>query len=244
MIEIRNVSLKMSGRFILNNINLTFDKERIHVILGPSGSGKTSLLRIIAGLEKPSSGKVRISGEIVSTPERLVSPCLRNMSMIFQNLALWPHMNVRRHIEFMIGKGESRNGNKDEVNTRIERFLDMMHLSGNEKKYPDELSGGEKQRLAIARALALKPRYLLMDEPFNSLDELLRREFLDITLSLKKQGGLTIVYVTHSLEEACFLADRVVVMNKYSVSKILDGDKLRNTPREEIIQLFYNGVTE
>jgi iron(III) transport system ATP-binding protein len=234
MIEMIHLARKIGGRLILEDITLQADKGRLLAILGPSGSGKTSLLRLIAGLDRPSRGEIRISGRTVSSPDKMIPPALRGVSLIFQHLALWPHLTARGNVEFVIDR--ERHRTKAVVMEKIDRLLTLMHLIDHKDRYPGELSGGEKQRLAIARALASDPEYLLMDEPFSNLDDLLKEELLGMTLSLKSKDRMTIVYVTHNIHEALFLADKIAVLKGGRISKTWASDEIQNLSREEVLR--------
>ncbi|NOG84536.1 MAG: ATP-binding cassette domain-containing protein [Candidatus Scalindua sp. AMX11] len=232
MISIVKLSSKRGTQKILQEIALNVENGEILAILGPSGAGKTSLLRLIAGLDMPTQGEIRIEGQIVKPLAKLTTRTSHNISMIFQDLALWPHMTVFKNVEFVVN--EKRLRNRVEVREKVERLLSMMSLSEYRNRYPDELSGGEKQRLAIARALVSEPKCLLMDEPFSNLDDLLKRELLDITLSLKKKSAMTILYVTHNIDEAFFLADRIAVINRGRIVKIWGKEEIKGLSKQEI----------
>lgn len=209
MIELKGVRKQFGDVCAVDDIDIRLADRRLLVILGPSGSGKTTLLRLIAGLERPDAGTISLKGEVVSTPTNLAAPYKRRLSMIFQGLSLWPHMTVTQHLEFVCeGTG---------VNAKRDRILEMLHkvkLDGLGARYPHQLSGGERQRLAIARALITHPFYMLMDEPFSQLDFMLKKEMVSLLLALKRKPAMTIVYVTHNLDEAMALADEIVVMEK------------------------------
>jgi len=210
MIDISDLTVKIGSKALLQNLTLSVAEQEILGVLGASGSGKTSLLRAIAGLNRPCSGEIRMAGRTVSHPDRLLAPVRRRISMVFQSLALWPHMTAWKHLAFVVEK--SQFPDKTRRNDHIASLLNMMHLNGFEDRYPSELSGGEQQRLAIARAMASSPECLLMDEPFSSLDDRLRTELLDITLTLRNMHRMTIIYVTHNIDEALYLADRICIM--------------------------------
>lgn len=234
MIEIIGLSKKIGQQRVLENINLSAEEGSLLAVLGPSGSGKTSLLRLIAGFDRPSAGEIRLSGRTVSSPTILVPPAQRRLSMIFQSLALWPHLTVEGNIKFVMN-GRTR-GDRKRSREEIDRLLSLMHLERYRTRYPGELSGGERQRLAIARALASKPEYLLMDEPFTNLDDLLKEELLQMTLSLKKNSRLTIVYVTHNIDEALFLADQMAVLRGGRVAKRWLKEEIRELTREKVLR--------
>ncbi|MFH2091581.1 MAG: ATP-binding cassette domain-containing protein [Pseudomonadota bacterium] len=222
MIEISNLFTKAGHQVILQDINMSVRKGEIRGLIGSSGSGKTSLLRAIAGLNSLCSGEICLSGQTVSTKDRMTPSYQRRTSMVFQSLALWPHMTVRKHLEFVIQKKQF--GDHAQQCAHIESLLDMMHLTSYQNRYPAQLSGGEQQRLAIARALAPDPEYLLMDEPFSSLDDILKQELLDIVLSLKHKGRMTIVYVTHNIDEALYLADHINTMRNGKIMHHIENN--------------------
>jgi iron(III) transport system ATP-binding protein len=178
-------------------------------VLGPSGSGKTTLLRLIAGLEKPDNGLIRLNNTLVSGPKTLVPSYQRNLGMIFQDLALWPHMTVSEHLQFAAPKSNDRH-----LADLVATFLQKFHLAHMGTRCPNQLSGGEKQRLAIARAIIAGPQYLLMDEPFSQLDFHLRKQMRTWLQTIQQETRLTIVYVTHNLDEVMLMADDVLVLDK------------------------------
>lgn len=183
--------------------------DEITVFLGCSGCGKSTLLRLVAGLETPNEGQVSIENKIVSGAGQFIEPHQRQVSLVFQDLALWPHMTVKEHIEFVL---PAKKQQKDNHLSVTESVLDDVNLLGYENRYPHELSGGEQQRLAIARAIAPKPKYLLMDEPFSNLDSLLKDSLLKLILNLKTEWGMGVLCVTHNIDEANILADRIAIM--------------------------------
>ena len=203
-------------------------------MLGPSGCGKTTLLRMIAGLERPDEGRVLIDGIEVSSPNKMVPPFKRKLSMIFQDLALWPHMTVKGNIKFVMEK----NLTKDILREEIHEILEKVNLIGFNNRYPHQLSGGEKQRLAIARALASRPAYLLMDEPFSNLDSLLKEELQNVVIKLKKDSQIGIIYVTHNIDEALILANRIAIMNKGRIEQMGTKDELLSNPKNEFVKRF------
>ena len=202
-------------------------------VVGPSGCGKTTLLRIIAGLESPDEGSVFIDGVEVSSSSNNIPPNERNLSLIFQDLALWPHMSVKKHIEFVLRKVSSA---RNEIQTATQEILNKVELDGLQERYPHQLSGGERQKLAIARALASKPVYLLMDEPFSNIDPLLREELQELVLRLRDQFQMGIVYVTHNVDEALMLADRIAVMHKGIFLQIGTREEVSNNPINDFVK--------
>lgn len=208
-LQIKNLDFSYDSRQnVLKNISLSLADHEIGVLLGRSGCGKTSLLRCIAGFERPSSGEIVLDQKILFSSKQSVPPQERGIGYLFQHLALFPHMTVEKNISYGIDHWQ-----KDKRIERLHEVLEFIGLGRYRIKYPHELSGGEKQRVALARALAPKPHLLLMDEPFSSLDYGLRKAMrLDLRRTLKDLG-ITALIVTHDHEEAYELADRVGVMD-------------------------------
>jgi NitT/TauT family transport system ATP-binding protein len=196
--RLRNVAIN-----VLRDINLTIGEREFVSIVGPSGCGKTTLLRMAAGLESPSAGHVELDGKIAGAagPQR---------AMVFQKFALFPHMTVTQNIEFGL---KIKKISKGERLRTIERYLDLLKLGDFGRAYPRELSGGMQQRVAIARALVIEPEVLLMDEPFAALDAQIRISMQEMLLDLMAKTKVTTMFVTHSVEEAIYLADRVLVLS-------------------------------
>ena len=214
-VRLENICKIYDDRRVLHDVVLSVAKSERVVIFGPSGCGKSTLLHLIDGFIAPDCGKVVIDGRVVSRPKEIVvQPEHRDVGMVFQDLALWPHMSVRGNIEFGLrAKGVSKKRAKE----RVEEILKEVELSGFEDKMPDQLSGGERQRVALARSLVLEPKVLLMDEPLSSLDEELNSRVRRVILDLHKKLGFTLIYVTHSKEEAADIGDRVVKMKNGTV---------------------------
>jgi len=239
MLQVKELGKRYGHIQAIQEISFGVAQAEILAILGPSGCGKTTLLRLIAGFEKPDSGTVWINGNEVSTPNRLVPPFKRVISMIFQDLALWPHMTVKDHIRFALGKKNQKNREE-----KVEKILSEVSLTGFYNRYPHQLSGGERQRLAIARALAPEPAYLLMDEPFTNLDPILKGELENVIMQLKTELNIGILYVTHSIDEAFTLADSMAVMNQGKIEQIGKKEDICANPREGFVKAFLNGVTD
>jgi ABC-type Fe3+/spermidine/putrescine transport system ATPase subunit len=221
-IVFEHVGKRLGPQFALADLCLEVPRGGTLALFGPSGCGKTTTLRLIAGFEQPDSGAIRIDGKTVGTARRQTPPHRRGIGMVFQDLALWPHMNVRRHLAFVL---ESRKMNKADQKRRIVQSLDRVALAAKAQAYPHQLSGGEQQRLALACALAVEPSVLLMDEPLASLDANLRSTLLHEIRSLIKSSQMTSVYVTHDWHEALFLADRIAMMQHGRIERIV-------TPKE------------
>jgi ABC-type Fe3+/spermidine/putrescine transport system ATPase subunit len=207
-IEFDGVSKRYGERSVLSNLSFQFDQGERIVIFGPSGCGKTTVLRLLAGFVAPDSGAIRIRGEEVAANGRIrVGPERRNVGMVFQDLALWPHLTVYQNLEFPL---KAQRVGAEIRKRRIDDMLDRVRLADFAGVYAAQLSGGQQQRVAIARALIAEPLALLMDEPLSSLDDELRHELCDHLLDLHAQTGFTLVYITHSKEEARRIGTRTV----------------------------------
>jgi len=204
ILELKNLSHSYDGSEIsLKNISLTVNKAEKVSILGPSGSGKSTLLRLIAGLEKPYSGTITIQGKVVSDQDHLVAPEKRNVGLVVQNKALFPHLTVEKNIGFGIRKNQE----KTKIISDLLSLFKIEHLSN---KYPHEISGGEQQRTAIARSMAPSPELLMLDEPFSALDRELKEELYAELNQIFQERQQTIMLVTHDLDEAKVLSDNQI----------------------------------
>ena len=206
-IEIRELSLSIEGLSILNNISFNLGEMDIACLLGPSGCGKTSLLRCIAGFEKPNKGEVLIKGVITSKSNHHIPVEQRNIGMVFQDYVLFPHLNVTENIIFGL-----KNLGTKRVKERLWELIELLDLETHINKFPHQLSGGQQQRVALARAMAPRPSVLLLDEPFSSLDIELREQLAHELRSILKQDGITTIMVTHNQLEAFAMADVIGVM--------------------------------
>lgn len=208
MIEFRNVSKSYRGRLVVNAVSLHIEEGERVVLFGPSGCGKSTVLHLIAGLAIPDSGDILIDGELAATGgKNLREPERRGVGMVFQDLALWPHMTVAENIEFgLVAKGAPER----ERRQRVKEMVELVRLGDYLNVRPGTLSGGEQQRVALARALASAPRILLMDEPLSNLDDELSLQIRREILRLHRDLGFTLVYVTHSREEARDLGARMI----------------------------------
>jgi iron(III) transport system ATP-binding protein len=205
VLHVDDVVVRYGEVIAVDHVSLEAGCDAITALVGPSGCGKTSLLRSIAGFEIPSSGKISIGGQVVTAPGSWVEPEQRSVGMVFQQGALFPHLDVRRNVGFgVVGNPDAR--------TRTARVLDLVGLTDLAHRYPDELSGGQQQRVALARALAPSPDIVLLDEPFANLDATLRRRVREEVCSILRAAGTTAIIVTHDQEEAMSIADRLVVM--------------------------------
>jgi len=216
MIKIEDIYKSYGGLPALRGVDLEINRGERLVVLGPSGCGKTTLLRLIAGFIVPDRGRIWLDGLLVAEGGRLlVEPEKRKIGMVFQDLALWPHMTVFRNLEFGL-KARRIPGPKRKA--RILNMLKKVQMMDFAARFPNELSGGQQQRVALARALILEPKVLLMDEPLSNLDYDLNRLLREEILRLQEELRITILYVTHDLNEALFLGTRIVVMERGEIT--------------------------
>ncbi len=206
-VEVTGIVKSFDGERVLDGVSLCVESGSTVALLGPSGSGKTTLLRIVAGLEFPDDGTVEVGGRLLSGPGTLVPPEQRRVGMVFQDWALFPHLNVARNVGFGLPRAERRSS------ARIDEALELVGMSGFADRMPDTLSGGQQQRVALARAVAPRPRVLLLDEPFSNLDATMRVRVRSEIHTLLQDLGVTAVFVTHDQDEAFVLGDRVAVVS-------------------------------
>jgi len=206
-VKINNLSHSINNQKVLQNINLELEKDKIACILGPSGCGKTTLLKLIAGLEKVTTGDITINNEIVSSNTIHLKTEKRKIGFLFQDYALFPHLTVKDNLNFAIS-----NDKKEKHD--IEEIIEIIKLPNSLHKYPHELSGGEQQRVALARSIIAQPDLLLLDEPFSSLDLSLKEEVRDDTLHLLQKSNISVLIVTHDPFEAMFISNKIYIMQK------------------------------
>lgn len=212
MIRCKNITLKQEKETIFKDFSLEVKAKERLVIVGDSGAGKSTLLRLIAGFIAPNSGEIYIDNTLVTQDTNiLIPPNKRDISMIFQDLALWPHLDVESNIEFGL---KIQKVPKDKRQEKVKEMLAMVGLEGYEKRAIETLSGGEQQRIALARTLALSPKIILMDEPLSSLDNTRNKQLRKQIVTLQEDLGFTLVYVTHNEEEAKEIGTRIFYLKK------------------------------
>jgi ABC-type Fe3+/spermidine/putrescine transport system ATPase subunit len=231
VLRLDGVTKRFGSVVAADQVNLTVKRGDALTLLGPSGSGKTTILKMIAGFERPTSGVVLLEG----TDAAPLSPAERRIGFVFQHHALFPHMTVENNIRYPLKR---RKWSKSEQEERVREVLRLVRLSGYEQRYPRQLSGGQQQRVALARALAFRPRFLLMDEPLGALDRALRFELAEEIRRIHRETGATIIYVTHDQEEALTLSDRIAVMRRGRIVQIGQPEELYERPVESFIAQF------
>jgi len=235
LIRFENVTKKYGNFTAIDNLSLNIYEREFYSLLGPSGCGKTTLMRLLAGFEKPSSGKVFIGGVDMS----VVAPNKRPVNMMFQSYALFPHMSVADNIAFGL-KQEKRS--KKEIRRRVDEMLALVQLEAMADRKPQQLSGGQRQRVALARSLAKKPKLLLLDEPLGALDKKLREQTQFELMNIQEELGMTFVIVTHDQEEAMTVSSRIAVMNQGEVIQVDTPDMIYEMPSSRYIADFIGDV--
>ncbi|MDE9551003.1 ferric ABC transporter ATP-binding protein [Xenorhabdus bovienii] len=230
-VELKNVTKRFGSNAVIDSLNLSIPQGHMVTLLGPSGCGKTTVLRLVAGLEKPSDGNIFIDSEDVT--ERSIQQ--RDICMVFQSYALFPHLSLGENI----GYGLKMQGRpKAEIREQVREALELVDLAGFEDRYVDQISGGQQQRVALARALILKPKVLLFDEPLSNLDANLRRNMREKIRELQQRFNITSLYVTHDQSEAFAVSDTVLVMNKGKIMQIGSPQTLYRHPASRFMASF------
>jgi iron(III) transport system ATP-binding protein len=238
-LELSGLTKRYGTTAAVDNVTLAIDKGLLVCLLGPSGCGKTTTLRLIAGFLEPSAGEIRVGGRRISAPGATEAPERRNMSMIFQSYALWPHMTIFDNVAYGL---KLRGMRRSEVQRRVDAILEATRLSPLAGRYPGELSGGQQQRVSLARALVVEPETLLLDEPLSNLDANLREEMRFEIRRLHDEFRYTTVYVTHDQSEAMTTADLIVVMNQGVVEQAGTPQDIYERPRSEFVAHFIGGA--
>jgi len=234
-VRIENVTKKFGGFSAVDDISLDIYEREFFSLLGPSGCGKTTLLRMLAGFERPTSGRIIIDGEDMSA----VPPHKRPVNMMFQSYALFPHMTVEQNIAFGLKQDRLP---KAEIAVAVERMIDLVKLGTFAKRKPDQLSGGQRQRVALARSLAKNPKILLLDEPLGALDKKLREETQFELMNIQEQLGITFVIVTHDQEEAMTVSSRIAVMDHGAVAQVAGPGEVYEFPNSRKVAEFIGDV--
>lgn len=230
-IEVKNINKKFGDVTAVNNVSFAIEDGELVALLGPSGGGKTTVLRMIAGLEMPTSGDIKIRGERVND----LSVQQRNIGFVFQNYALFKNMTVFKNIAFGL---KIKKWKRADIEARVAELLELLELKGLEKRYPHQLSGGQRQRVAIARALAPKPSVLLLDEPFGAVDAKIRQELREWLVRLHHDLNVTTVFVTHDQEEAMEVSNRIVIIARGRMEQIGTPRDVYERPSNEFVARF------
>ena len=234
-VELRNLTKYYGDLAVVDDVSLQIEHGSLVCLLGPSGCGKTTTLRLIAGFVDPSAGEIHVGDRLVSSAARTVPPERRNMSMIFQSYALWPHMTVTENICYGL---KLRKLDRDTIERKLRAILGTTRLEELADRYPAELSGGQQQRVALARALIVEPETLLLDEPLSNLDANLREEMRFEVRRLHDEYRYTTVYVTHDQAEAMTTADLIAVMNLGRIEQVGTPEDIYDRPRSEFVARF------
>ena len=230
-LELKNINKKFNETVALDNIHLEINDGEFFSLLGPSGSGKTTCLKVIGGFEQPDSGNVSLFNENVTD----IPPFKRNVNTVFQDYALFPHMNVEENVCYSL---KIKKIPKIEQESQVEEILSTVKLTGYEKRKPSELSGGQRQRVALARSLINKPKILLLDEPLGALDLKLREQMQIELKNLQRQFQITFIYVTHDQQEALSMSDRIAIFNDGKIEQVDTPDNIYKNPKTAFVADF------
>jgi len=235
-LEIRNIRRVFAGRAVVDDVSLTVNPGHVTCLLGPSGCGKSTTLRIIAGVDMQDSGEIYIDGKLICDTVFRVPPERRSVGLMFQDFALFPHLSVTQNVAFGL------TGSKEGKRERVGELLEKVGLARYAECWPHELSGGEQQRVALARALAPRPKIMLMDEPFSGLDNRLRDDIRDQTLTLLKEENTAVLLVTHEPEEAMRMADEIALMRGGKIVQTGAPYNIYNAPVDAQAAAFFSDV--
>ena len=235
IVSIRALTKKFADAAAVDDLHLDIGDGEFVSLLGPSGCGKTTTLRLLAGFLQPDGGEIRVGGAVVSSPSLLVPPERRNMSMIFQSYAVWPHMTVAQNVAYGL---KFKKLTKLEIEKKVAKLLGIVHLADMKDRYSAELSGGQQQRVALARALVVEPQILLMDEPLSNLDANLREEMRFEIRRLHEEFKITTVYVTHDQAEAMATSDRIAVLNRGRLVQVGPPAEIFDRPKTRFVAEF------
>jgi len=235
IVSLRGLTKKFTDTAAVDDLHLEIGDGEFVSLLGPSGCGKTTTLRLLAGFLQPDAGEIRVDGKMVSSASLLVPPERRNMSMIFQSYAVWPHMTVAQNVAYGL---KFKKLSKQDIDAKVTKLLGVVHLTELKDRYSAELSGGQQQRVALARALVVEPQILLMDEPLSNLDANLREEMRFEIRRLHEEFKITTVYVTHDQAEAMATSDRVAVLNRGRLVQVGCPAEIFDRPKTRFVAEF------
>jgi iron(III) transport system ATP-binding protein len=237
-LALKHLVYRYDGKAVINDLNLSVEANEIVCLLGASGCGKTTTLKLIAGLLSPQSGEIELDGECISSSSTLLPPQKRQIGMMFQDYALFPHMTVAKNIAYGLSSWS-----KAERLSRVDEMLKVVHLEGLGERYPHELSGGQQQRVAIARALANRPKLLLMDEPFSNIDSQVRFAMIEEIRGIIKSQGISAIFVSHAKEEAYAFADKLAIMDEGKVLQVDRAQTLFSAPKHiKVAEFLGQGI--
>ncbi len=238
-VTIKNLTKSFGSSQVLKEFNEVFRDGEFVTLLGPSGCGKTTMLRMIAGFEIPTTGEIWIDDKLVSGGKTFLPPEKRDIGMVFQSYAVWPHMNVFDNVAYPL---QIKHVKKEEIRTRVDKILETVHLTRYADRLPNQLSGGQQQRIALARALVAEPNLLLLDEPLSNLDAKLRESMRFEIKEITKSLGISVVYVTHDQTEAMAMSDRIFLINNGIVQQSGTPDEIYNHPANQFVADFLGKV--
>lgn len=230
-IECKNIVKKYGNNTIIPNLNLEINEGEFFTLLGPSGCGKTTLLRMIAGFNTIEGGTISFNGKVINN----IPPSKRNIGMVFQNYAVFPHMSVKKNVAFGL---TNRKMSKDEINQKVDKVLKSVKMDNLKDRMPANMSGGQQQRIALARAIVIEPDVLLMDEPLSNLDAKLRVEMRTVIRNIQQDVKITTVYVTHDQEEAMAVSDRIAVMKDGIIQQVGTAREIYKRPSNLFVATF------
>lgn len=233
LLQVENIECRYQTQTIVSQLSFQVGQGEITCLLGPSGCGKTTVLRAVAGFNPIYSGTISLAGSLISTPDYAVPPEQRKIGMVFQDYALFPHLNVHKNIAFGLRRGGDRQANKV-----VSHLLELVKLQNMADRYPHELSGGQQQRVALARALAPRPRLLLMDEPFSNLDSELRRQLAVEVRDILKEENISAIVVTHDQDEAFTVSDRIGVLAEGRLQQWDSPFEIYHHPQNRVVANF------
>ena len=233
VLSLSGVTKAFGSETAVDDVSLDVRPGELLTFLGPSGCGKTTTLRTIAGLDEPTEGRISLGGEVVAGDGSFVPPERRDVGIVFQNFALFPHLTVRENVAFGLTDADAA-----ATEARVDELLELVEMTDHGAKTPDQLSGGQKQRVALARSLAPEPEVLLLDEPFSNLDVRLRVEMREEVRQILKEAGVTAVSVTHDQEEALSISDRVAVMNDGQIEQVGRPEEVFERPESKFVASF------